>query len=192
MAAANANANLPNANAPVNPVLPPPPNAGNAQNANANANAAAAGNQVVQPPPNIPAPPNAPIPAKVQIQLALVCMGFAADVAAYITGEQGMDSLDKFCIMTDDEAKTLCKVLRRPGGTICNPPTPHPSFTVSVCAEMNLKLMNYLLRYGVRSLRMITVPMITLDLVHAMKTHREWEANHKDVEPCWNPRGSLG
>jgi len=177
MAAVNANANLPNANAPVNPVLPPPPNAGNAQNANT----AAVGNHVVQPLPNINAP--AILPALNAHQEALRRMGFSQDVAMYMMVNQGMDMLVKFCIMTNDEAETLCKVLHRPRGTIGKNPTPHPGFVVSVCAEMNLKLMNYLLRYGQRTLCTIAELMITLDLVRAIKLHCEWEENHKDVEP---------
>jgi len=50
-------------------------------------------------------------------------------------GEQGMDSLNKFCIMVGEEAKTLCKVLHQPRGTVGNPLTPHPSFAVSVCTR---------------------------------------------------------
>ena len=110
-------------------------------------------------------------------------MGFSQDAAMYMSVDQGMDTLNKFRIMTDDEAKTLCKVLHCPGGTIGNPPTPHPGFAVLVHAEMNLKLMNYLLHYGQRTSCTIAEPMITLDLVRAIKLHCEWEENHKDVEP---------
>jgi len=48
---------------------------------------------------------------------------------------------------------------------------------------MNLKLMNYYLRFGERTSRTILATDITLDGVRAMKTHREWEEGHKDVDP---------
>jgi len=117
------------------------------------------------------------------LQEALMRMGFSQDAATYMMVDQGMDSLDKFCIMTDDKAETLCKVLHHPRGTISKPLTPHPGFAVSFCTKMNLKLMNYLLCYGQRTSCTIAGLMITLDLVCTIKSHHEWEENHKDVEP---------
>jgi len=43
--------------------------------------------------------------------------------------------------------------------------------------------MNYYLRFGERTSQTILATDITLDGVRAMKTHREWEEGHKDVDP---------
>jgi len=43
--------------------------------------------------------------------------------------------------------------------------------------------MCYALRFGERTSRTVLATDITLDAVRAMKTHREWEENHKDVDP---------
>jgi len=39
-------------------------------------------------------------------------MGFTQATINYMTVEQGMDSLEEFRILTDDEVENLCKVLR--------------------------------------------------------------------------------
>jgi hypothetical protein len=75
------------------------------------------------------------------LRQALQRIGLTNAASEYLTDEQGMDNLNEFRILTDDEVETLCKVLRRPGGTIGNPPVPHPGFPVSIRAEKNLKLM---------------------------------------------------
>jgi len=121
----------------------------------------------------------APIP----LHDALAQMGFAQPTINYMTTRQGMDSLEEFKILTDDEVESLCKVLRRPGGTTGNPPRPHPGFAVSIRAELNLKLMCYALRFGERTSRTVNAIDLTLDTIHKMKMHREWEKGAKDVPP---------
>jgi len=111
------------------------------------------------------------------------CMGFAQATINFMIINQGMDSLAEFWILTNDEVELLCKVLCHPRGTTGNPPTPHPGFAVSIRAEMNLKLMCYVLRFGERTSCTVLATDITLDAVRVMKTHREWEENHKDVDP---------
>ena len=52
---------------------------------------------------------------------ALSRLGFTNAVAVFITDQQGLDSLDEFCPIMDDEVKNLITVTHRPGGTIPNP-----------------------------------------------------------------------
>jgi hypothetical protein len=117
------------------------------------------------------------------LRQALQRMVLTNTASEYPTDEQRMDNLNEFRILTDDEVETLCKVLRRPGDTVGNPPVPHPGFPVSIRAENNLKLTCYLLRYHQRTSRSITPAEVTIDAVRALKVHREWESNHVDVEP---------
>eukprot|EP00978_Attheya_sp_CCMP212_P030444 scaffold112006_cov46-Attheya_sp.AAC.1 len=51
----------------------------------------------------------------------LVRMCFTNAAAAIITDEQGIDEMSEIKILTDSEIEGLCKVVRRPGGTIPNP-----------------------------------------------------------------------
>ena len=52
---------------------------------------------------------------------ALTCLGFSAKAARFITYNQGLDTLDELKVLTNDEIESLCKVVRRPGGTVPNP-----------------------------------------------------------------------
>jgi len=70
----------------------------------------------------------APIP----LHDVLTQMGFTQPTINYMTTRQGMDLLKEFKILTNDKVESLCKVLCRPRGTTSNPPTPHPSFAVSI------------------------------------------------------------
>ena len=44
-------------------------------------------------------------------------LGFSAQAATYIMGDQGIDSLDELKVLDDKEVDALCKVVRKPGGT---------------------------------------------------------------------------
>jgi len=46
-----------------------------------------------------------------ELQLALVQMEFTQETAKYIPNYQGMLLLTECCILMDDEAENLCKVL---------------------------------------------------------------------------------
>ena len=54
---------------------------------------------------------------------ALTRLGFSAKGAGFITNNQGLDTLDELKVLINDEIESLCKVVRRPGGTISNPNT---------------------------------------------------------------------
>ena len=140
------------------------------------------------------------------IRTALGRLGFSNEAANYITSDQngqGMNSLAEFAVLTDDEVKNLCKVVRRPGGMMQNPNAaappgadaaaaaaaaaqpaqiPNPGLAVTLRAENNLKLACYFLRYKERTSRAVTADMITLASVRELRPYREWEENHKDVE----------
>ena len=98
---------------------------------------------------------------------ALGCLGFTNGTAVFITDQQGLDSLDEFHPLTDDEVENLIKVTHCPGGTIPTPapvaadapalpPVPNPRIPVSLHAENNLQLKCYLLRHMERTSRTIT------------------------------------
>ena len=58
----------------------------------------------------------------------------------------------------------------------------NPGYVVSTHAETNLKLMCYFLCYCTSTLHNTEAADITLEAVRAMKTHKDWEASHVDVE----------
>ena len=131
---------------------------------------------------------------------ALTCMGFTPAVATFIMDTQGMNDLEEFLLMDDEGVRTLCKVIRRLGGHVPNPafaaagtaaaaaaagiPTniSNPGYVVSTCAETNLKLMCHFLCYHRSTSRNTEATIITPAAVWSMKTHKDWESNHVDVE----------
>ena len=124
------------------------------------------------------------------IRGALGRLGFTAEASIFITDVQGMDDLGEFTLLTNEEVEGLCKVVRRPGGTIPNPQVgaglpatiPNPGLQVSLRAENNLKMACYYLRFKEKTSRAVTPAQITLPNVRALKDHREWEKTHDDVE----------
>jgi hypothetical protein len=95
-----------------------------------------------------------------------------------------MDDLDEFALLTDDEVENMCKVVRKPGGTIENlnadvagqpPAIPNPGIAVTLHAENNLKLACYFLWYKKRTSRMVTPADITLESVRGYHEYKKWE-----------------
>ena len=66
---------------------------------------------------------------------ALCRLGFSAQAACDIIGDQGIDTLEELQIVDDKEVESLCKVVRKPGGTSNTTGT-----VVSLRAEANLKM----------------------------------------------------
>jgi len=131
----------------------------------------------------------------VAIRAALQRLGFTEAAATYITGDQNLDNLDEIALLTDDKVEGLCKVIRRPGGTVPNAaagggnPIPNPGIPVSMRAEDNLQLACYWLRYQKRTSRIPTAAQITLENIRSLRELKEWEEEHKDVEkPEINPK----
>ena len=136
----------------------------------------------------------------VVLRAALTRMGFTPAVATFIMDTQGINDLEEFLLIDDEGVGTLCKAIRRPGGQVPNPafaaagtaaaaaaagiPTniSNPGYVVSTRAETNLKLMCYFLCYRRSTSRDTEATIITLAAVRSMKTHKDWESNHVDVE----------
>ena len=104
-----------------------------------------------------------------------------------------MGSLEELCLLTDDNIKTQCRVTHHPGGTINNPNMPapqpglhlqaaNPGIPVTQCAENNLKLASYDLKYREKTSRIATPVDITLSNVCELREHHNWELAHKNVE----------
>ena len=127
-------------------------------------------------------------------------MGFTPAVATFVTDTQGMNDLEEFLLMDDEGVRTLCKAIRHPRGQVPNPAfaatgtaaataaagipanISNPGYIVSTRGETNLKLMCYFLRYHRPTSHNTEAAVIMLAAVRSMKTHKDWESNHVDVE----------
>lgn len=55
------------------------------------------------------------------MRTAMQRLGCTLAAAQAIVNDQGIDSLVELKVLKDNDVATLCKVIRRPGGTIVNP-----------------------------------------------------------------------
>lgn len=122
-------------------------------------------------------------------------IGFTVAASQVIVDEQGMDSLDEIRLLTDDEIENLCKVIRRPGGTIPgpnpgDPPVNNPGTPVNLCAENHLKLLAFYLRHQERVSRVVNVANITLETIRTLRELRDFESTYKapDDPPTINAK----
>ena len=58
-------------------------------------------------------------------------IGLSAAASQVIVDEQGLDSLNEIRLLTDDEIESLCKVVRRPGGSTWLTPTSPSGMSIS-------------------------------------------------------------
>ena len=77
--------------------------------------------------------------------MALQCLRFSNPASTFITDQQGLNSLEEFHPLTNEEVESLVKVTRCPGGTIPNPAagpllpqTPNLGIPISLQAETAL------------------------------------------------------
>ena len=57
----------------------------------------------------------------VALRTAFTHLGLSAKADGFITDNQRLDTLDELKMLTNDEIERLCKVVRRPGGTVPKP-----------------------------------------------------------------------
>jgi hypothetical protein len=124
----------------------------------------------------------------------LVRLKFSVPAAAAIVDEQGIDSLEEFKLLTDEDIESLCKVVRRPGGSVVNPDAHiagQPGMirdggeSISMLAEGNLKLCSFYLSHLHRVGRTTDYANVTLVKVRTMSQLKKYEKDHSDptVEP---------
>jgi hypothetical protein len=79
------------------------------------------------------------------IRTMLDRIGFTAAARDEITGNQGIDSLNELRTLDNNMVENLCRVIRRPGGTVGG--AADPGIKVSARAEENLKLAIYYIKH---------------------------------------------
>lgn len=114
----------------------------------------------------------------------LTRIGFSQVAAQAIVEDQGLDTLSEIKLLTDDEIESLCKVIRRPGGTVpaADPaaaPVPNPGTPVNMRAENHMKLLAFYLRHQERVSRSVQAPDITLESIRTLRELREFESTYK-------------
>ena len=97
-----------------------------------------------------------------------------------MTDSQGIGCIKELEILNDGEIKSLCKVIRRPGGI--NPITNVANLGIQVFlrSENNLNLANFFLKHKLRTVRVAVSNDITLDNVRLLIELKENKKEHKD------------
>ena len=106
------------------------------------------------------------------IRTALTRMCFTNEAADVVTGREGMTTLSEFSILTDAEATSLCRMIRKPGGD-------EEGEVVALRAENNLKLMCFYIRYREHTSRCVTAADLTLPHVCALRPHKVWREEYE-------------
>lgn len=121
--------------------------------------------------------------ANVALNALFVRLGFSQAASDILTdpAQQNM-SLEVMKQFEDDECKTLCQNLRRPGGTIAGPNgnIPNPGVAVSAQAEINLKVACFMVRHYDRVDRAITAAAIDNAALTKFNVYRREQLAYKE------------
>ena len=98
------------------------------------------------------------------IRAIYTCCGLSEITATAIVNEQGIDTLEEIRFLKDSEIDSLCKVVRRPVGTVAGigagPNVTNPGTPVPLHAKNTLKLAAYWLRQQEKFSRDVVPPML--------------------------------
>ena len=111
--------------------------------------------------------------------------------------DQGMDDFDELDGFSEDDIRTLCTTIRRPGGTIPNqrvavrdqlPIIRDPGNVISMVAEKRLILTAYAVMNQTRTSRPINAETTTRAFIMSLSLLREQELAYKDPVSIENPK----
>ena len=123
--------------------------------------------------------------AAVGIRAALQRMGCSAAAATAITDDQTYDSIELLEELDDEQVKTMCAAIWKPGGQVAGAGgvlAPDHGHQISARAEQNLKLMGYWLRHQRRISRTAAPGDITLATVRAIKRLYQFEKDYEEPD----------
>ena len=114
-------------------------------------------------------------------------LGFSEEAANKIYDVQGINAISEWKEMDDEAITTLCKVLRRPGGTAAGGGA-DPGVMVSARAETNLKLAVFFMKHQERVSRGVQWSDVTLSEIRKLSRQREMEDKTSDSGTADTPK----
>ena len=114
-------------------------------------------------------------------------LGFSEEAANKIYDVQGVNAISEWKEMDDEAITTLCKVLRRPGGTAAGGGA-DPGVMVSARAETNLKLAVFFMKHQERVSRGVQWSDVTLSEIRKLSRQREMEDKTSDSGTADTPK----
>lgn len=117
----------------------------------------------------------------IAMRAALVRIGFANDGAFSVVDVHGYNSIDE---LSSADAKSLCHIIRKPGGVIpgAGGNVPNPGVFISARAEENLKLTIYFIKHRQRTSRGTAPADVTLQNIRSLKELMDDEEKHVDPD----------
>ena len=124
-------------------------------------------------------------------------LGCTNNVARIIVQREAVTTLEELALLTDDEIKSLCSIIRKPGGDVLNPAYTDAEgnpvageaeriadrgSNISFRAESYLKMTAYFLRYKERTSRPLLHNDVQRDAVRRLQILKRKEDEHEDVE----------
>ena len=128
--------------------------------------------------------------------------GFDAAAADYCIDKQKLSTLDALSELEEEDVEHICKLCRKPGGTIPNPDfvalsaadkatytgsrtISNPGIEVSLKEEGNLKLVCFFLRFKNMTSRSMAPAQVTVATVNTLRSYK------KEVDKHENPSADL-
>ena len=112
-------------------------------------------------------------------------LSFTQAASTALSDEQGLNSLAEVRMLTNDDCSNICKILKRPGGTIQNAAgqdIANPGYNVSLVAEKNLKLAVFYLKHKQRCSEDVAFADVTLANVRQLKPLYDLEQGYKQPD----------
>jgi hypothetical protein len=132
--------------------------------------------------------------AQAQLNNYLASIGFTEATLREQFNAQGLTSIDEVKELTDDDIKEICKIIRKPGGTIPNPAfgpgmaagipevLANPGIPISFMQEKRLKLFAYYLRHLDRIQCPFQATHATIAHLNQMAILKEREEEEEDED----------
>ena len=122
-------------------------------------------------------------------------LGFSQDAADYLVYKQDLNTLEALTTLSDDDVTKVCKICRKPGGTI--PPTvdtrnaprlPYQGHHVAMTHEMNLGLAAFYLKHMKMTSRSVDVDDVTIANIKEIKDFKTEIEKREDPLPETAPK----
>ena len=119
----------------------------------------------------------------------------SASTARLITN-QGLDDFDELSDFSEEDMKTLCNTIRRPGGSIVNPRADQPNQpptirdpgnVISMVAEKRLVMTSYAAMHQKRTSRPISALTMTRVFIMSLSPLRDQELSYRTPTPIEKP-----
>ena len=120
----------------------------------------------------------------------IIRLGFSKEATKYLVEKQDLKTLEALSTLSDDDVSKVCKICRKPGGSIQRNRTtiPHPGHHVAMTHEMNLGLAAFYLKHMKMTSRSVDVDDVTIANIKEIKDFKTEIEKREDPLPETAPK----